>query len=380
MNSNAISTGILGIIAVILIGAVLKIAASILLPLVIAVFLSFIILPLVNLLDKVHFPRSLAITIVILLLFGVMFLIFLFFQTSVNSFISEYPKYAGRYMEISTQIEETIKKRFDIQFNFSTDINWQGALRGYLISFSGSLINFFSAVVLILVFLIFLLLEKPLFKSKLAKAFDETTGRKIGRILEHINQQVGRYINLKFFISMATGFFVWLLLSIIGVDFPLVWGVLAFLLNFIPSIGSLILVVITITMGIVQFYPLMGKIVAVSISMIGTQVLIGNIIDPRLQGRRLNISPFLILFALIFWGWIWGAVGMFLAVPIMVIIKIIFENVPALRPLAILMESGHVMKSRENNLIEEPVAAEPCEGEDTGEATVDSGPGRNEVN
>jgi predicted PurR-regulated permease PerM len=172
-------------------------------------------------------------------------------------------------------------------------------------------------------------------------AFNEETGKHIGRIIEHINQQVGRYINLKFFISLATGFLVWFFLTIIGVDFPLVWGVLAFLLNFIPSIGSFVLVVITITMGVIQFYPNMGKIIIVAIAMIGTQVTIGNFLDPRLQGRRLNISPLLILFSLIFWGWIWGVVGMFLSVPITVVIQIVCENIPALRPIAVMMESGH---------------------------------------
>ncbi len=341
MRISAASTGLLAVIAVIMLGAVLKIASSVLLPLIIAIFLSFIIAPLVNILDKLHVPRVLALIMVLLVLFGVMFLVYLFFHTSINSFIKEYPKYAARYTEISSQIEEMVLKRFDITFDFSTDINWQGALRDYLVSLSGSLINFFSSLILIIIFLIFLLLEKPLFKHKLARAFDEETGKHIGRIIEHINQQVGRYINLKFFISLATGIIVWFFLTVIGVDFPLVWGVLAFLLNFIPSIGSFVLVVITITMGVIQFYPDMGKIIIVAIAMIGTQVTIGNFLDPRLQGRRLNISPLLILFSLIFWGWIWGVVGMFLSVPIMVVIQIVCENIPALRPIAVLMESGH---------------------------------------
>jgi len=340
MNSNTATTSLLTVIAVILLGAVLKMTASIVLPLVIAVFLSFIIAPLVNHLDRLHIPRVIAILMVVLVLFGFMFLVFLFFQTSVNSFIKQYPKYAARFIEISSQIEYMIKSRFNIQFDFSTDINWQGALREYLVSFSGSIMKFFTSVVLILIFLIFLLLEKHLFRGKLARAFDEPTGRRIGVMFEHINQQVSRYINLKFFISLATGICVWFFLFVIGVDFPLVWGVLAFLLNFIPSIGSFILVVITITMGIIQFYPQMGKIVSVSISMIGTQLVIGNFLDPRLQGQRLNLSPFLILFSLIFWGWIWGSVGMFLAVPLTVVLKIICENIPGLRPIAVMMERG----------------------------------------
>jgi len=106
-------------------------------------------------------------------------------------------------------------------------------------------------------------------------------------------------------------------------------------------------------MGVVQFYPDMGKIAAVSISMIATQVTIGNFIDPRLQGRRLNISPLLILFSLIFWGWIWGVMGMFLSVPITVVLQIACENIPALRPLAILMESGHVQAAKSRSPLEE---------------------------
>ncbi len=357
MRISAVSTGLLGVITVIMLGAVLKMAASILLPLIIAIFLSFIIAPLVNMLDKMHIPRVLALILTLLVLFGVMFLIYLFLQTSVNSFIKEYPKYASRYTEISSQIETMVLQRFDISFDFSTDIDWQGALRDYLVRLSGSLINFFSSLILIIIFLIFLLLEKPLFKSKLARAFDEETGRHIGRIIEHINQQVGRYINLKFFISLATGLFVWFFLLIIGVDFPIVWGVLAFLLNFIPSIGSFVLVVITITMGVIQFYPNMGKIIAVAATMIATQVTIGNFLDPRLQGRRLNISPLLILFSLIFWGWIWGVIGMFLSVPIMVVIQITCENIPALRPIAVLMESGHV-KPHEPPVKEKPKKSE----------------------
>lgn len=340
MDKNTASTGFLAIITVIMLGAVLKIAASILLPLIIAILLSFIIAPLVNLLDRPRIPRVIAILVVVLILCGFLFLVFLFFQTSVNSFVRQYPKYAERFSEISMQIEMMIKNRFDIQFDFSTDINWQGALRDYLVSFSGSLMKFFTSLGLILIFLIFLLMEKHLFRGKLARAFDESTGRQIGRVVDHINRDVARYINLKFFISLATGIVVWFFLSIIGVDFPLVWGVLAFLLNFIPSIGSFILIVITITMGVIQFYPLMGKIAAVAVSMIGTQVIIGNILDPRLQGQRLNLSPLLILFSLIFWGWIWGTVGMFLAVPLTAVLKIIFENIPILKPLAILMEKG----------------------------------------
>jgi predicted PurR-regulated permease PerM len=344
MNGNKVQTALLGIIALVLLGAVMKLAASILLPLAIAVFLSFIVAPLVNLLDRKRVPRVLAIAIVLLIFFGVMFLIFLFLQASINSLIREYPKYAARFVELSEEISFALSERFDVSFDFSEDINWQGALRDYLVAFSGSFMRILTALVLIIIFLIFLLLEKPFFKSKLAAAFSDVLGKRIGRVFEHINYQVTKYINLKFLISLATGVFIYLSLRIIGMDFALVWGVLGFLLNFIPSIGSFVVVVVTISMGVIQFYPNFGPILAVVICMIGVQLVIGNFLDPRLQGRRLNLSPFLILFSLIFWGWIWGPVGMFLAVPIMVVIQIICENIPELYPISVLMGSGHPKK------------------------------------
>ncbi|MFO7849258.1 MAG: AI-2E family transporter [Spirochaetia bacterium] len=344
MKYSGVAVGLLGVIAVILLGAVLKLASSILLPLIIAVFLSFIVAPIVNFLDKSRIPRILAIFVVILIFFGVIFLIFLFLQTSVNSLIREYPKYAARFTEVNLKITEMISERFEVEVDIFEQINWQVALRDYLVELSGSFVQIATSFVIILIFLIFLLMEKPFFKYKLARAFGDETGKQIGRIIEHINQQIGRYINLKFFLSLATGFIVWFFLQLIGMDFAIVWGVLAFLLNFIPSIGSTFVLIITITMGVIQFYPDMGKIVAVFISMTGTQLLIGNILDPKLQGRRLDLSAFLILFSLIFWGWIWGPVGMFLAVPITVIIQIVCYNIAPLRPLAVLMSGGQVLK------------------------------------
>jgi predicted PurR-regulated permease PerM len=350
-TQNAIA-GLLLVIVVIMLGAVFKAAGNVLLPLIISIFLSFIVAPFINFLDKVHVPRVVAITIVVLFLFGIIFLIFLFFQTSVNSLIIEYPKYADRFRSILEEISLKMENRFGLS---STEllgpINWSSALRGYLIRLSGNLMNFVSRILIIMIFLIFLLLEKPYFKKKLHLAFEEPTGKKIGEMLDHINHQVARYLTLKFFISLGTGIAVWFSLSLIGMDFAIVWGALAFLLNFIPSIGSSVHMIVTILMGFIQFYPMPGKIAAVAVSMIAIQSVIGQFLDPKLQGHRLNLSPFVILFSLVFWGWIWGIVGMFLAVPITVIIQIVCQNIPSLRFIAVFISGGRSdMKNPEGPL------------------------------
>ncbi len=340
MKSGNIQTVFVGFIALVLFGAVLKLAGSILLPLVLASILSVILGPLINRLDRWHFPRPLAVIVVIIVLSGVVFLVTLFLQTSINSFIAEYPKYADRFIRLNKKIIALSESKLGVSLNFFKNFNWTNQLISHLVTISGSIMSFVGSVLLIMIFLIFLLLENPFSKKKLFLAFDHVTGLQIARMLNKINRQVSRYLNLKFFISAATGILVWLALRIIGMDFSLIWGVLAFLLNFIPSIGSAVVLFVTILMSFIQFYPNGGKIAAVVTSMSLIQLIIGNFIDPRMQGHRLNLSPLVILFSLIFWGWIWGVVGMFLAVPITVIIQIICDNIPYLRPVSIMMSSG----------------------------------------
>lgn len=343
MKLNKITTGLLLIITIIMLGAVMKAAANVLLPMIISIFLSLILAPVVNFLDRIHVPRRIAIVLIVLILFGVIFLIFLFFQTSINSLIAEYPKYAQRLQGIIREMSLFVEERFQISASdIFKDVDWGLTVRDNLVKLSGNLMNFVTSFIIIMIFLVFLLVEKPYFQKKLKVAFDPKTGKKLGEMIDHINRQVARYLSLKFVISMGTGILVWLALSLIGMDFSIVWGALAFVLNFIPSIGSSIHMAVTILMGFIQFYPSPGRIAAVMFSMVAIQTVIGQILDPRLQGHRLNLSPFVILFSLVIWGWIWGIVGMFLAVPIMAIIQIVCFNIPALRFIAVFISSGKV--------------------------------------
>ncbi|HKJ85435.1 MAG TPA: AI-2E family transporter, partial [Spirochaetia bacterium] len=159
----------------------------------------------------------------------------------------------------------------------------------------------------------------------------------IWRIVGHTNAQIGRYLSVKLIVSLATGLLVWGAFTLIGVEFAFIWGATSFLFNFIPSIGSILIGATSFVFALVQFYPDPNPIVAAGISMLTIQLVLGNVIDPKLQGDRLKISPVVILFSLLFWGWLWGIVGLFLAVPLTVALKIVFENIPGFEFLGVLM-------------------------------------------
>jgi AI-2 transport protein TqsA len=346
LRSNQLAVILLGILVVLALGSVAKIMSSIVIPLLIAVLLSFVLAPLIKFLERLKVPRILAIFTVLLILMGFLYLVGLFLYASINSFVRQFPKYQARFEELYHRLNMMLASEFNVQQGILAGIDWSSAIRSSLVSISGSFMGILSDALLVMIFVIFLLIERPYTKVKLEQAFTGDTSHRIARIFDHINQEIARYLSLKFFISLATGLLVWIVLLVIGLDFALIWGVLTFLLNFIPSIGSIIAVTIISLMGVIQFFPAWGTVILVAVTMTSIQFVIGNILDPRLQGHRLDLSPFLILFSLVLWGWIWGIVGMFIAVPVMVVIKIICENIPSLHPIGIIMGAGFQRKSK----------------------------------
>ncbi len=341
---------LLGIIVLFLVGAVFKTAEIVLVPLIIAGLLYFVFAPVVNFLEQNRIPRTVAIVMVVLILLGFFYFIGFLVQTGIHSFIKVYPRFQTRLILLMRDAQSLLNTPFGDARGIVPDINWTSALRTTLISLSGSFLKFAGGVGIILVFLIFLLLERPYFQSKLINAFEESTRRKVGEILDHINVQIGRYLAVKLFISIVTGLEVYLGLLFLHIDFPILWGVVALLVNFIPNLGALFIVAVTTLMAFVQFYPAVDLPIVTFVVMGAIQLIMGNFVDPRLLGSRLNLSPFIILVSLIFWGWLWGIVGAFLSVPITVVIKIICDNVPYLRPIGIFMGSGrtHQLKTAES--------------------------------
>jgi len=201
----------------------------------------------------------------------------------------------------------------------------------------GSVTSVFGNGILIALYVAFLLLERTSFRRKwLLIHSSEAERRRHDATMEEIGLQVRRYVFLKTLVSVMVALGSWGIMAAIGIDFASLWALLIFALNFIPYIGSLIAVAFPVLLSLVQFGdPTTFLVTAFALTAI--QVLVGNIIEPRLLGRSLNLSPVVILLSLALWGGIWGPVGALFSVPIMVILTIVMARFPGTRPVAILL-------------------------------------------
>ena len=248
--------------------------------------------------------------------------------------------YIRRFVVIDNWIAEKIGLDEGASLLSFINFDWQGLVISSLTSASGKAINFVSRASLIYIFVLFLLLERQSLIPKLKVGIPSGKGMRVAVLFERINRQISKYLLLKAMISFATGVLFYLASLATGLDFAIMWGVLAFVLNFIPNIGSIVITAMTIVMAILQFFPIWANVIYVAVLMISIQMVLGNILDPRIQGVQLNLSPFIILVSLSLWGYIWGVAGMFLAVPITSVIQIVCANVQSLKPIAVMIGSG----------------------------------------
>ena len=346
-NTKKQVRNILAVIAAILCLAILKICASFIIPIVVAFFIFVLVNPILSRMDQLKIPRIIS-TILVMLLVLVVFILFVYvFFLMVNMLIQPdgIPAYASRIQSfdrygsafLAPYLDEDPETFSILRF---LNIDWYGVLMASLSSISGKFISIFSDALLVYVYLLFIILERQTIFPKLLEAFPRGKAQRAGQLVSRMNRQMSKYLEIKVIISIATGVLFYFASRLSGLDFALVWGVLAVILNFIPTIGSIVGTAGTIMMAIIQFAPDWSYVIYVALLMISIEMVLGNIIDPRLQGVQLNISPLVILISLAIWGYIWGIAGMFLAVPLTSIVQIICANIPSLKPIAIMLSEG----------------------------------------
>ena len=355
------------VLTVIVLAAVLKVTGTFLVPVTIAMFVSLVFEPLIVTLNtKFKIPWIAGIFIVLTLVIVSVWIIASLLLSSIRTIIDLYPRYEERF----TVIYKTIAGLFALPYNAEStlfqnlwgQLSIRQTLRNFAFSLSNSLIVFFKDLLLVLLFAVFFLLDLRYLRQKLDFAFGDGSKGKAAIIITDIIQQVTRYMSVKFFISLLTGVLIFLGTFAVGMGFPILWGFLAFILNFIPNFGSILSGVLTSVFALVQFWPKPAPVVFVAVLMCAVNFILGNIIEPRVQGRHLGLSPFIIIVSLSFWGWLWGFTGLILAVPMMVILKIICENVSILHPAAVLM--GNYTYTHE---LQKEQEAQPQSAESTAE-------------
>ncbi len=327
--------------AFILSGFLAKLLSSVLIPITFSVMLSFILLPIIKKINlKTGIPWVIS-SILAVVLFCIFFIgVSSLLVSSLTMIVSEYPKYESKFRAAYQLIAKNFHLEIDETKSFIENMWTFLKVREYVqkaaVFLSSGVFSFSKNLFLIALMSTFLLIEMRITKRKMHYAFSKEKD-KVSRISHQIVNETMRYISIKFIISLATGILCFLATWITKMDFPIVWGFLAFIMNFIPIFGSVISVGLTTLFAIVQFNLTWAIPLTIFIIMATINLVLGNIIEPRIEGKNLGISPFVILVSLSIWGYIWGFTGMILAVPLTVIIKIICENIDYLNSIAIIL-------------------------------------------
>ena len=309
-------------------------ASQVVVILFLAIFISSIFSTLLKVLQKKHIPRLFSYFIILLIVSGIGVMLAYVINISLNDFLTNLPTY-----------EEKLKNTILNLLHFAQDSGIQidkakimGALNfnsffGFTTNIIGSIGTFLSKFLLVVIGVAFILAESKSFQTKLRVIF-----RNNAKKLEHFNLfsfNIQKYFVVKSFTSFLTGFIITIVLTLFGVDYPVLWGVIAMLFNFVPVVGSIIA---SIPAVLLTFMNLdINTTIWVIVLYVIINISISNILEPKLMGKELGLSPLVIFFSLIFWGYILGIVGMFLAVPITMTLKIAFDSNTSTHWLGILM-------------------------------------------
>lgn len=314
--------------AFIVIVAGMRVASPLLVPFLLAIFLSVLCSPPLIFLQNRKVPNGLAILIIMLVLVFLGGVLGTIFTRSLSAFAADIPVYSNRLEAVAADFfawmaerglvigEDQWREWFQVQ-----------AIFPYARTLLGSIGSLATNAFLIIITMVFILAEEASLEQKL-KITMRDSDRNILDVFR-ITHSINHYMAIKAAISLLTGVCAFVLCLSIGVEYPMLWGTLAFLLNFIPTLGSLLAAVPPVLLALVQLNT--GAAVGVALGYLAINTLIGNFMEPRVMGRGLGLSPLVVLVSLVFWGWVLGPIGMLLSVPLTMMVKIALEAFPDTR-------------------------------------------------
>lgn len=328
---------------VVLVFYLLIVGEALLLPLIIAIALWYLINTLSAAfarikIGKLRIPGPICLTASILTFIAIIWLLVNFLSGRVEDVMEVIPEYQANLTVRLENLPFVDLLAFQERGLMQSVAEWID-LPAYATSIASSFAGIVANSGLILIYILFLFLEQGHFNQKITALFSASGQESdVRKILERVRNDIQKYISIKMFTSSLTGFLSYVFMKIAGVDFAGVWGLIIFLLNFIPTVGSIIATIFPAMIALAQSdgYTLFILVLA---GITALQIAIGNIMEPRLMGNSFNLSPIVILLNLGLWGYIWGITGMFLCVPFLIIIIIILSHFPHTRPIAIILSS-----------------------------------------
>lgn len=339
-----------GLVLVWIIGYLLVVGRGLLIPIVIAIFIWHLLntvnvsmkyLPIVGPRLPSWVTRVLAVLVVVILAKILIDII----GNNVNEVIAASTRYQENLLKIFTNIDQYF--HIKIMANFDSFIKGI-SVQGLLVNIYGMFTLITSSAVLITLYVVFLFVEQHYFRQKMDALFPGSDNRDlVNNIISHIVNDTQTYLGIKTLLSLFTAVTSWIIMKSVGLDFAEFWALLIFFLNFIPNIGAIVATAFPVLLALIQFDNWLPFVI-ISSGIMMIQFIVGNILEPRFLSKSLNLSPLVILFALAFWGSIWGVLGMFLSVPITVMMMIIFAHFDKTRPIAILLsQDGFIQKTYE---------------------------------
>jgi len=345
--------------AVVVVLAGLRLAASLIVPLLLALFLALLSLPLLSFLIRHRVPRPVAVLLTIAIELALLTAFGLMVSGAVNEINDTAPAYLEKLYHAARVGIDTLRERgVDLsewirldRINPAAVMDFAGGLVSNTVVGVAKTVGYVGLVMLTTIFLLFE-----------AVGIDAKVERVIGvhavdwRRVLRATRELELYLGIKTLSGILTGILVALWVAFLGLDLPLVWGLLAFILNYIPSLGSIVAAVPPVLLALVALSP--GRALAVALGYLVVNVSIGNFLEPQLMGRRFGFSPLVVFLSLIFWGWLWGPIGMLLAVPMTMLVRTATRVSPHLRWVEVLLGPAPEPAGTMEGLVSPPPSGE----------------------
>jgi predicted PurR-regulated permease PerM len=316
-------------------------ASPVVIPILLAISLAYVLSPAVWFFEKLKIPHVLSIIIVLFITLLVVGWLAYFLSAQANELVKDLPQYWEGLLILLSELKTDLIQRGIISNSGELDLkefqlkDFSGVTK-YMVKGITSVVSVAFGAVLVAFLTFFILSDQKVIKRKLVTALGKSQMGVAEKIITEISEQIRNYVLTKFLVSAALGVVLTIWFLIIGVNYAYIWGPLAGFLNLIPYIGSLIGLFPPLIVAVIQFKALM-PVVWVLVAYVGTQSIEGNYITPKLIAERVNLSPLAVLAGVMYWTWLWGAIGVVLAVPITAAIKVVCDHIDSLRPIGVIL-------------------------------------------